>query len=131
MTATAMPTQKTILIADDEPNIVISLEYLLQREGYRVIVARDGQEALEAVRRETPDLVLLDVMLPRVSGFDVCQRLREEQPSGKRTRVLMLTAKGREVEMSKGLALGADAYVTKPFSTRELMTLIRDQLAEA
>jgi len=127
---TAMTTQRTILIADDEPNIVISLEYLLQREGYRVVVARDGQEALDAVRREAPDLVLLDVMLPRLSGFEVCQRMREDT-TRRRIRVLMLTAKGREVEVSKGLALGADAYVTKPFSTQELMALIRAQLAEA
>jgi DNA-binding response OmpR family regulator len=130
MTSTAMTTQKTVLIADDEPNIVISLEYLLEREGYRVVVARDGQEALDAVARDAPDLVLLDVMLPKMSGFEVCQRLREDT-SRRRIRVLMLTAKGREVEVSKGLALGADAYVTKPFSTQELMALIRAQLAEA
>ena len=119
--------QKTILVADDEPNIVISLEYLLEQAGYRVVVARDGHEALEAVGRERPDLVLLDVMLPRLSGFDVCQKIREDA-SLQHVRVMMLTAKGREVEMSKGLALGADAYVTKPFSTRELLAQIAEQL---
>ena len=120
-------SQKTILIADDEPNIVISLEYLLEQAGYRVMVARDGQEALDAITRERPDLVLLDVMLPRLSGFDVCQKVREDS-SLQHVRVMMLTAKGREVEMSKGLALGADAYITKPFSTRELLAQIAEQL---
>jgi DNA-binding response OmpR family regulator len=118
---------KTILIADDEPNIVISLEYLLQREGYRVVVARDGHEALEAIAAAPPDLVLLDVMLPKVSGFEVCQSIRDN-PALAGMRVVMLTAKGRDVEMSKGLALGADAYVTKPFSTKDLLAQIRAQL---
>jgi DNA-binding response OmpR family regulator len=120
---------KTILIADDEANIVISLEYLLQREGYHVLVARDGQEALDTIALMPPDLVLLDVMLPRLSGFEVCQQLRAN-PACKNIRVLMLTAKGREVEVSKGIALGADAYVTKPFSTKELLEKIREQLGE-
>ncbi len=118
---------KTVLIADDEPNIVISLEFLLKQAGYRVVVAHDGEEALEAIRRETPDLVLLDVMLPRLSGFDVCQKIRET-PDWQDMRVLMLTAKGREVEVSKGLALGADAYITKPFSTQELLAEIASYL---
>jgi DNA-binding response OmpR family regulator len=118
---------KTILIADDEPNIVISLEYLLQREGYRVEVARDGDEALQAFHRQVPDLVLLDVMMPRLSGYDVCQKIRENAAwSG--TRIVMLTARGREIEVAKGLALGADAYVTKPFSTQDLLTQVRAQL---
>ena len=118
---------KTILIADDEPNIVISLEYLLQREGYRVEVARDGDEALQAFQRQVPDLVLLDVMMPRLSGYDVCQKIRENAAwSG--TRIVMLTARGREIEVAKGLALGADAYVTKPFSTQDLLAQVRVQL---
>ncbi len=121
---------KTVLIADDEPNIVISLEYLLQRDGYQVLVARDGQEALDAIARHLPDLVLLDVMLPRLSGFDVCQKIRENA-AWQHIRIMMLTAKGREVEMSKGIALGADAYVTKPFSTQELLAQIRVQLSGA
>jgi DNA-binding response OmpR family regulator len=120
---------KSILIVDDEPNIVISLEFLLEREGWRVQIARDGQEALEAIEREPPALVLLDVMLPRLSGYDVCQRIRE-RPAWRGMRVLMLTAKGREVEMAKGLALGADGYVTKPFSTDELLARIRALLGE-
>lgn len=121
---------KTILIADDEPNIVISLEYLLQREGYRVVVARDGQEALDAVAANAPDLVLLDVMLPRVSGYEVCQTLRANAAHAG-MRIVMLTAKGRDVEMSKGLALGADAYITKPFSTQDMLAQIRALLGGA
>ena len=120
---------KTVLIADDEPNIVISLEFLLQQDGYQVQVAHDGQEALEAIRRQAPDLVLLDVMLPRLSGFDVCQKIREN-PAWQHLRIVMLTAKGREVEIGKGLALGADAYITKPFSTQELLAQIRGLLAD-
>lgn len=119
---------KTVLIADDEPNIVISLEFLLEQAGYQVLVAHDGQEALEAIQRQPPDLVLLDVMLPRLSGFDVCQKIREN-PDWQHMRVVMLTAKGREVEVSKGLALGANAYITKPFSTQELLAQIGAQLA--
>ena len=118
---------KSILIADDEPNIVISLEYLLQRDGYRVAVARDGQEALDAIAAAPPDLLLLDLMLPKVSGFEVCQTIREN-PALAQMRIVILTAKGREVEMSKGLALGADAYITKPFSTKDLLAQIRAQL---
>lgn len=121
---------KTVLIADDEPNIVISLEFLLEQDGYRVLVARDGNEALEAIGREVPDLVLLDIMLPRLSGYDVCQRIRQNRDWAK-VRVIMLTARGREVEVTKGLALGADAYVTKPFSTRDLLDQVRQLLGDA
>jgi DNA-binding response OmpR family regulator len=121
---------KNILIADDEPNIVISLEYLLQRDGYQVRVARNGQEALDAIQASPPDLVLLDVMLPLVSGFEVCQKIREN-PALAGVRIVMLTAKGRDVEMSKGLALGANAYVTKPFSTQDLLAQVRALLGGA
>jgi DNA-binding response OmpR family regulator len=116
-----------ILIADDEPNILISLEYLMKREGYEVHVARDGQEALDALRREKPRLVLLDVMMPRKSGFDVCQELRADDAI-RDTLVLMLTAKGRETDVAKGLGVGADAYMTKPFSTKELVQKVRELL---
>ena len=118
-----------ILIADDEPNIVISLEYLLQREGYTVVVARDGQEALEAIVRERPALVLLDVMMPHKSGFEVCQAVRADERV-QATKILMLTAKGRETDVAKGLALGANAYMTKPFSTRELVQKVAELLGE-
>ena len=116
-----------ILIADDEPNIVISLEFLMKREGWQVVVARDGHEALEAIRRERPDLVLLDVMMPRRTGFEVCQEVRAD-PELAGLRILMLTAKGRDTEVAKGLALGADAYMTKPFSTKELVEKVRGML---
>lgn len=118
---------KKVLIADDEPNIVISLEFLLRREGFDVVVAVDGEEALNKARSERPDLVLLDVMMPKMNGFDVCQALRAD-PELAAMRILMLTAKGRETEVSKGLGLGADAYVTKPFSTKELVVQVRSLL---
>jgi two-component system, OmpR family, alkaline phosphatase synthesis response regulator PhoP len=117
-----------ILIADDEPNILISLEYLMKREAYEVTVARDGQEAIDAILRERPDLVLLDVMMPRKTGFEVCQEVRAHD-AVKDTLILMLTAKGRETEVAKGLALGANAYMTKPFSTKELAARVREMLA--
>lgn len=117
----------TILIADDEPNILISLEFLMKREGYEVRLARDGQEAIDAILAHRPDLVLLDVMMPRKSGFDVCQEVRATE-SVRDTRILMLTAKGRDTDVAKGLALGANAYMTKPFSTRELVEKVREML---
>ena len=115
---------KKVLIADDEQNIVISLEFLLRREGFEVLIAVNGEAALAKARAEKPDLVLLDVMMPKMNGFDVCQALRAD-PELAGTRVLMLTAKGRDTEVSKGLGLGADAYMTKPFSTRELVAQVR------
>lgn len=117
----------TILIADDEPNILISLEFLMKREGYEVKLARDGQEALDAISEHRPDLVLLDVMMPRKTGFDVCQEVRAN-PALSQTRILMLTAKGRDTDIAKGLALGVNAYMTKPFSTRELVEKVRSLL---
>ena len=119
-----------VLIADDEPNILISLEFLMKREGHTVSVARDGNEALAAIQRERPDLVLLDVMMPGMSGFDVCQAVRADE-SLAAVRIVLLTAKGRETDTTKGLALGADAYITKPFSTRELAARVRELLGPA
>ena len=116
-----------ILIADDEPNIVISLEYLMQREGYAVSVARDGEEALAVILRDRPALVLLDAMMPKMSGFEVCQALRAND-AARGTLILMLTAKGRDTDVAKGLGSGADAYMTKPFSTRELVHKVREML---
>jgi len=113
-----------ILIADDEPNILVSLEYLMKREGFAVSVARDGEEALAAIVRERPALVLLDVMMPKKSGFEVCQEVRAND-AVKDTLIVMLTAKGRDTDVAKGLGIGADAYVMKPFSTRELVQKVR------
>jgi len=118
-----------ILIADDEPNIVVSLEYLMKREGFDVRVAANGDEALAQLAEFAPDLLLLDVMLPRRNGFEVCQQLRSD-PRWKDLKVVMLTAKGREIEMQKGLALGADAYITKPFSTKELVARVKQLLGD-
>lgn len=115
---------RRILIVDDEPNIVLSLEFLMQQSGFDVAVARDGEEALAQMAAFRPDLVLLDIMLPKLNGYEVCQKLREN-PDWAGVKVVMLSAKGRELEVSKGLALGADAYVTKPFSTRELIDQVR------
>ncbi len=117
-----------ILIADDEPNIVISLEFLMKREGHEVTIARDGQQALDAIRASRPDLVLLDVMMPIKTGFEVLQELRADEAIAA-TKVLMLTAKGRETDTAKGIALGADAYMTKPFSTKELAERVRQLLS--
>lgn len=113
----------SVLIVDDEPSIVISLEYLLTEAGYDVHIARDGQQALDAARALHPRLVLLDVMMPVMNGFEVCRRIRDD-PALAGTRILMLTAKGRDVEISQGQSLGADAYITKPFATRELMAAV-------
>ena len=111
---------QSILIADDDPTVVVALQYLLEKAGFRVIVARDGQEALDAMKREVPDLLVLDVMMPRLSGYDVCERVRES-PVWRHTRILMLTAKGGAIEERKGLALGADGYMTKPFASQDLL----------
>jgi DNA-binding response OmpR family regulator len=122
-----MSTQRHVLIADDEPNIVVSLEFLMKREGHRVSIARDGDAALAAIRELKPDLVLLDVMMPGKTGFEVCAAVRgDEALAG--VRILMLSAKGRETDVAKGQALGADAYMTKPFSTRELADKVRAML---
>ena len=120
---------KRILIVDDEPNIVASLEYLMGKAGYEVAVARDGDEALAAVESFRPDLVLLDVMMPKQSGYEVCQKMRARDDL-REIRVVMLSAKGREPEVSKGMSVGADAYVTKPFSNRELMAQVAALLGE-
>ena len=120
---------KKILIADDEQNIVISLEFLMKREGFEVVVANDGEEAIRRIRADQPDLVLLDVMMPKKSGFEVCQEVKSDPALGA-VRILMLTAKGRDTELAKGLALGADAYMTKPFSTRELVDKVRSLLEQ-
>ena len=111
---------KRVLIVDDEPSILISVEFLMKREGYEVSVARDGDLALERIREERPDLVVLDVMMPKLNGFEVCEAVRAD-PGLSGVRILMLTAKGREAEMTKGLSVGADAYIAKPFSTRDLV----------
>jgi DNA-binding response OmpR family regulator len=120
---------RKVLIADDEPNIVTSLEFLLRQKGYDVRVASAGDDALRAVAEFGPELVLLDVMMPRMSGYDVCQKIREN-PDWHGVKIIMLSAKGRDVEVTKGMAVGADAYVTKPFSTKDLVARVQQMLGE-
>jgi len=117
----------TILIVDDEAGIVVPLEFLMKKSGYTVLIARTGEEALQWVEKQTPDLILLDLMLPLCSGFEVCQKIREH-PQWKGIKMIMLTAKSRETDMAKGMALGADAYITKPFSTHKLVEMVAEML---
>lgn len=116
-----------VLIADDEPNIVLSLQFLMESAGYEVRTASDGEATLRAVSEFRPDLVLLDVMMPKKNGYEVVQAIRGD-PALEKIKVLMLTAKGRDVDAEKGIGLGADAYVTKPFSTRELVATVKTLL---
>ena len=120
---------KKVLIADDEPNIVLSLEFLMEQFGFDVRTAGDGREALELLASFAPDLVLLDVMMPGKNGYEVCQYIKSV-PSLQHIKVILLSAKGRDVEVAKGIEMGADAYVTKPFSTRDLAAKVRDMLGE-
>jgi DNA-binding response OmpR family regulator len=117
----------SILVADDEPNIVLSLEFVLKQAGFRVRTVSDGEAALAAIVQELPDLLLLDVMIPGRDGYAVCQEIRGN-PAWRNMRIIMLTAKGGEIQREKGLSLGADEYVTKPFSPRELVERIRRML---
>jgi len=121
--------RKRVLIAEDEPNIVTSLEFLMGETGYEFQTAVNGEDALRAAAEFRPDLMLLDVMLPLKSGFEVCQTVRGN-PALRTIKIIMLTAKGRETEVAKGLALGADAYITKPFATRELLDTVKRLLGD-
>ena len=113
--------QKTVLIVEDEKNIVDILRFNLQREGYRTVEAYDGADGLEKARSENPDIILLDVMLPKMIGFDVCRTLRDE---GNNVPVIILTAREEEADKVLGLEIGADDYITKPFSMRELIARV-------
>jgi DNA-binding response OmpR family regulator len=115
---------RQILVVDDEPSIVLSLEFLMKEAGYAVRIAADGEAALQEIRTAPPDLVLLDVNMPKRNGYEVCEAVRAN-PAWKAVRIIMLTAKGRDVERQKGLAMGADDYVTKPFSTHEVVQKVR------
>jgi DNA-binding response OmpR family regulator len=118
---------KRVLVVDDEPNIVTSLEFLMRRAGFEVTIARDGREAVAALDRPPPDLMLLDVMMPELDGYAVCEQVRARR-EWDGTRIVMLSARGRDAERDRGLSLGADAYVTKPFSTRELVEQVEGML---
>jgi DNA-binding response OmpR family regulator len=123
-----MPTTPHILIVDDEPNIVMSLEFLMRKNNYHVSIARNGTEALEAISHTPFDVVLLDVMMPDVDGYEVCRQLRQV-PSQRHTRVIFLSAKSKEADIQKGYDAGADLYIPKPFSTRQLMTTIKELIS--
>ena len=127
MTSDAKLEPKTVLIVEDEENLLAPLRYNLEREGYRVVTATDGGEGLESARLESPDLVILDIMLPTMDGIQVCRILRSE--SG--VPILMLTAKGEELDKVLGLEMGADDYMTKPFSMRELIARVKAMLRRA
>lgn len=118
---------KKVLIVDDEPGIIVALQFLMEQSGYATMVAFSGEEAMEAVAKHHPDLMLLDIMLPVVDGFEVCQRVREN-PDWNNIRIVLVTALGNEANVTKGLDLGADAYVTKPFSNADLVAKVKELL---
>jgi DNA-binding response OmpR family regulator len=126
----AMSKTPCVLIVDDEPNILLSLQFLMKKTGYEVRTAKDGEEALAEILRAAPDLVLLDVMMPKIDGFSICARIRAN-PEWNDVRIIMLTARGRDVEREKGLALGADDYITKPFSTKDAIARVEAVLARS
>jgi two-component system, OmpR family, alkaline phosphatase synthesis response regulator PhoP len=118
---------KEILIVDDEPGIVVPIQFLMEQQGYLVMIAERGEDALDLIYKYKPDLVLLDIMLPGIDGYEVCEIIRLN-PDYREIKILFLTAKGREVDIAKGLALGADAYITKPFSNDELVASVKELL---
>lgn len=124
-----MAGNRSVLVVEDEPNIILSLEFLMRKAGLQVRVARDGEEALRMMDEETPGVMLLDIMIPMRDGYDVCQTVRAN-PRWSDVKIIMLTAKGRDVEREKGLALGADDYITKPFSTRDLTRRVLELLQD-
>jgi len=121
---------KTVLIVDDEEYIVTSLEYVVKSAGYETVIAYDGEQAMEKVTATVPDLLILDVMMPKLDGFEVCEKIRAN-PLWKSIRIIMLTAKGRDSEREKGMSLGADAYMTKPFSTRDILKRVEELLGDS
>ncbi|RZJ72751.1 response regulator [Flavobacterium sp.] len=111
---------KKILIADDEPNIIMSLEYTFRKQQYQVFIARDGREALEIAKQEIPDLLILDIMMPNLDGYSVIEKVRQTENLSD-CKILILSAKNKQTDIEKGLSLGADAYMTKPFSVKKLV----------
>ncbi len=116
---------KEILIVDDEPNVVVPIQFLMEQQDYRVMIAERGEDALDLIYHYKPDLVILDIMLPGMDGYEVCEIVRLN-PNYRDVKIIFLTAKGREVEIAKGLALGADAYITKPYSNAELVAKVKE-----
>lgn len=118
-----MTTARKILIVDDDPNILLSVEFLLVKNGFDVIVARNGMEAIEAIEETVPDIVLLDIMMPDVDGYVICEFIKKNERT-KNAKVIFLSAKSRESDISFGYEMGADLYMIKPFSTRTLLEQI-------
>jgi len=120
---------KKILIVDDEPSIIVPVQFLMEQNGYDVMIAFSGEEAIEIIAEKKVDLILLDIMLPVIDGFEVCQRVREN-PQWDKIKIILLTALGSDANVEKGLALGADAYITKPFSNIEMVNKVKELLEE-
>ena len=120
---------KEILIVDDEPGVAVAIQFLMEQQGHRVMIAQRGEDALDLIYKYKPDLVLLDIMLPGIDGYEVCEIVRLN-PKYRHIKIIFLTAKGREVEIAKGMALGADAYITKPFSNAEVVEKVKELLAD-
>lgn len=118
---------KKILIVDDEPNIVMTLEYTFKKSNYEVFIARDGQEALDILKTNFPDVIILDIMMPMVDGFATLEQIRNDE-NLQHTKVMFLSAKNKESDIEKGLALGADAYMTKPFSIKKVVEKVEELL---
>jgi len=118
---------KEILIVDDEPGIVVPVQFLMEQQGYNVMTANRGEDALDLIYQYKPDLVLLDIMLPGIDGYEVCEIVRLNLDY-RNVKIVFFTAKGREMEIAKGLALGADAYITKPYSNAELVAKVKELL---
>ena len=118
---------KKILIVDDEPNIVMTLEYTFKKSNYEVFIARDGQEALDILKTNFPDIIILDIMMPMVDGFVTLEQIRKDA-NLQHTKVMFLSAKNKESDIEKGLALGADAYMTKPFSIKKVVEKVEELL---
>jgi DNA-binding response OmpR family regulator len=122
-----MSSPYTILVVDDDPYILMSLEFLMKKNGYNVVVARNGTEAMELLNKQAPHLVLLDIMMPDVDGYEICRYIKKTA-SLKNTKVIFMSAKTKDADIKKGYELGASLYVTKPFSTRELVKQIKELL---
>ena len=119
-----------VLIADDEPNILLSLEFLMKKEGYRVFIARDGKEAYDLIQQEMPDLLLLDIMMPGMDGYELCRFVKNTE-GFRHMKVIFLSAKSKEADLKKGYEAGADLYLPKPFSPRELVAKVAEMSAQA
>ena len=120
---------KKILIVDDEPSVIVSVQFLMEQNGYDVMLAFSGEEAMEIINEKKVDLILLDIMLPVIDGFEVCQRVREN-PDWYKIKIILLTALDSDANVKKGLSLGADAYITKPFSNIEIVDKVKELLEE-